>query len=152
VADRRLALLGGLVALLVAGCGRVESGMAVPAAPVDQSAGVISAYFDSLNAAGAQGAAAQEGFFRRTQDPEFPVTSCSLGGLTVLETPAWTTLRKDPGWLAPGTGEVPRGSIYRIAVSVSVQRNGVTVGDQVGTEHVVLLAGTGYGFAPCSTP
>jgi hypothetical protein len=127
------------------------SGLAVAAPRPGQAA--VAAYFDALNAAGARGTTAQQAFFGRTQDPDFPIGGgCGLAGLTVRAQPDWNTLRTDPDWVAPGTSVRPRGTVFRVAVTVDSYRNGVTVGSQIGTEHVVLLTATGYGFAPCATP
>jgi hypothetical protein len=139
-----------VAALGLAGCaaGPVSSGMAAPAAGADRA--LIAGYFDRLNATGAEGVAAQQAFFGQTQHPDFRRDDCGLGGWTVREQPAWTTLRRDPGWTLSGDGH-PRGVIYLIAVSITVRQGNHAVGDQIGAEHVVVLSGGVYGFAPCAS-
>jgi hypothetical protein len=136
------------VAIGSAGCavGPATSGMAAPAAGSDRT--LIAGYFGQLNAAGGAGVAAQRAFFARTQHPDFRL-GCDLGGWTVREQPAWTTLRRDPGWTSAG-GRHPQGTVYLIAVAITVRQGGRTVGDQIGAEHVVVLNGAVYGFAPCA--
>jgi hypothetical protein len=131
------------------GCavGPATSGMAAPAAGSDRT--LIAGYFGQLNAAGGAGVADQRAFFTRTQHPDFRVLGCDLGGRTVREQPAWTTLRRDPGWTS-ADGRHPQGTVYLIAVAITVRQDGRTVGDQIGAEHVVVLNGAVYGFAPCA--
>lgn len=154
MADRR-PIAGPVLLLLLlslAGCTTVVSGMAT--APAGTGTAVDTAvrrYFDQLNASGDQGPAAQAAFFSRTQHPDFADRACGLHGLTLTEDPAMGTLRLDPAWDAPGTTTRPRGTIYLIAVSITIRRIGATVGNQIGAVHLILLDGALYGFAPCST-
>ncbi|HWE89145.1 MAG TPA: hypothetical protein VG317_06755 [Pseudonocardiaceae bacterium] len=148
---RLLAAIGAGCAVISGGCavvtvGPATTGMAQPAAGSDRA--LIAGYFDRLNATGATGVAMQQAFFARTQHPDYRANGCGLGGWTVRERPAWPTLRRDPGWTPSGGGR-PRGVVYLIAVAITVREGGHTVGDQIGAEHVVVLDGGVYGFAPC---
>ncbi|HEX7660803.1 MAG TPA: hypothetical protein VF444_15120 [Pseudonocardiaceae bacterium] len=135
----------------VAGCavGPATSGMARPAANSDRT--LVAGYFQRLNAAGEQGLAAQRAFFSSTQHPDFLTQTCDLGAWTVQEQPAWTTFRLDPDWTPSDAGSPPRGTVYLIAVSITIRNGHQAIGDQIGAEHVVLLNGEVYGFAPCAS-
>jgi hypothetical protein len=134
--------------LLTSACGTVVIGqpVALPRAAADQS--LIVDYFESSNAAAHDGAAAQEQFLDSTQHPDV-ARGCDLDGLTLLLEPTLSTLRPDEGWRPEAAGEAPRGRVYVVAVTVTVQRGQSTLGVQVGSMHVVVLDGTAYGFAPC---
>lgn len=105
-------------------------------------------YFAANNAAARQGPQAQQDFFARTQHPDYP-SDCDLGDTTVRLEPAMSTLREDPGWSPDGT--VPRGRIWAIGVEVTTRSGGSTTGHQIGSQHLVLLDGRTYAFAPCPT-
>ncbi|MDI2031091.1 hypothetical protein QFW96_20840 [Saccharopolyspora sp. TS4A08] len=104
-------------------------------------------YFADNNAAAAAGPAAQQEFFNRTQHPDFTANTCELGDLTVRLDPAWSTLRPDPGFTADGV--VPHGQIWVIGVEVTTRTGGSTTGHQIGSQHLVVLDGRTFGFAPC---
>ncbi|MFB9905081.1 hypothetical protein [Allokutzneria oryzae] len=106
-------------------------------------------YFADGNAAAAKGSSVQQELFRRTQHPDFSSGMCQLDGVTVVVDPIWSTLRPDPKWTPDGNANPPRGNVYAIAVSVSARRAQTTVGNQIGSQHVVVLNGMAYGFAPC---
>jgi hypothetical protein len=106
----------------------------------------VQRYFTENNAAAKQGPRAQREFLARTQHPDYPA-DCELGDTTVRLDPAMSTLRADPGWSPDGT--VPRGEIWAIGVEVTTRSGGSTTGHQVGSQHVVLLDGKTYAFAPC---
>lgn len=142
------------VALCSAACTTTIAGSPQRAtAPADSGpAGQVSQYFADLNAAGDQGSTAQHDFLASTQDPDYTSSLCDLGDLTLREQPAMSTLHRDLKWRPEGGGsEQPRGDVYVVAVSVSVLRNGATLGEQIGLERLVLLNGKVYGFAPCPT-
>ena len=112
---------------------------------------LVTGYFDAVNAAAAQGSAAQEQLFTRTQHPDFRHLQCSLQGLTVTADPAYSTLRADPDWRPAQAGQPPPGTVYVVAATVTVQRDTTVLASQIGSLHVVVLDGTAYGFAPCPT-
>ncbi len=65
-----------------------------------------------------------------------------------------STLRVDPDWVPPGAGKRashPRGAVYVLGVSVSIREGGALLGQQIGSQRVVILDGKAYGFAPCPT-
>ncbi|MFC7341503.1 hypothetical protein [Saccharopolyspora griseoalba] len=122
---------------------------ACSAQPDDADArGAVQRYFAENNAAARAGPGAQQEFFARTQHPDYP-RDCELGDTTVRLDPAMSTLRPDPGWSPDGT--VPRGQIWAIGVEVTTRSGGSTTGHQIGSQHVVLLDGRTYAFAPCPT-
>lgn len=142
------ALAAGGTTGCVTGCTAVVGGHAVgpPPASVDES--LIAAYFEHSNEAAREGADAQTQFLERTQHPDVE-RLCDLDGLTLLLDPTLSTLRRDEGWRPSGTSGSPRGRVYVVAVTVTVQRGQSTLGTQVGSMHVAVLDGTAYGFAPC---
>jgi hypothetical protein len=137
------ALLAALViALLLAGCSTVVAGS--PVRPDDTE--LIGAYFKALNAAGPAGG--QLDFLRQTQHPDFTDLICDLGGVVITVQPSMTTLRPDQRW-TPKAGEHPRGAVYVVAVALSIRRAGQVLGEQIGSQRVVVLDGRVYGFMPC---
>ncbi|MET0233838.1 MAG: hypothetical protein ABW224_04290 [Kibdelosporangium sp.] len=134
------------VVAFAAGCSTAVAGAPAPAVLGDEN--LIAGYFSELGKAGGQGAAAQAEFLRRTQHPDYIDRLCDLRGATVRVEPAITTLRPDPGW-APEAGPQPRGTVYVLAVSLTVERDGKVLGDQIGSDRVVVLDGVVYGFMPC---
>ncbi|MQA07775.1 MAG: hypothetical protein GEU98_04315 [Pseudonocardiaceae bacterium] len=145
-AFRGLTLLMGLAALVLSGCTSVIEGSAAPFGTADR--GIIREYFDQLNAAGKRGPEAQSAFLHRTQHPDYADRVCDFAGLTLDTFPAMSTLRADPDWTPEG-GKPPRGVVYVVAVSLTIRQNGAGIGDQIGSERVVVLDGKVYGFAPC---
>ena len=154
-----VALVAGVVGVLTGGAIQVP-GEPIPAdRPLDAHRTLVSGYFDAVNAAADQGSAAQERFFAGTQHPDFRDLQCSLQGLTVTADPAYTTLHTDPDWQPPLADGAPRGTVYVVAATVTVQRRTVrpstgqgsteVLGSQIGSLHVVVLGGAAYGFAPC---
>lgn len=134
-----------LLAVLV-GCTRVSE------PPADADAGdrrLVADYFAAANAAAGEGPAAQQRFFDATQHPDFRGARCPLDGATVVSEPTMSTLRPDPDWRPAGATAPPRGTVHVIAVTATVRRDGVELGTQIGSQHVVVLGGRGYGFAPC---
>jgi hypothetical protein len=134
------------VVALVAGCSTAVAGNPVAAPLGDES--LIAGYFSEFGESAEQGAAAQTAFLRRTQHPDYTDRLCDLQGATVEVDPAMSTLRPDPDW-SPEAGRKPRGKVYVVAVSLTVVRDGTVLGDQVGSERIVVLDGTVYGFMPC---
>lgn len=106
----------------------------------------VQRYFAENNAAARRGPAAQQEFFDRTQHPDYPL-NCDLEDTTVRLDPAMSTLRQDPGWSPDGS--LPRGQIWAVGVEVTTRADGSTSGHQIGSQHLVLLDGRTYGFAPC---
>lgn len=133
------ALLAAL-ALLVACSGSEESGR-------PRHVELVAQYFHANNAAAREGPAAQQEFLERTQHPDFSGQACDLGDATVSLDPALSTLRPDRDF-APG-GVTPRGRTWVVGVEVTVRRRGAVVATQIGSQHLVLLQGHVYGFAPC---
>lgn len=128
-----------LAALAVAGCTSTAEPV-VPAADRE----LVLGYFTAANAAAAQGPDAQAHFFARTRHPDAPGAPCPLEGLTVRTEPAPRTLRPDPDW-APR----PHGTIYVVAGTVTAMWHGRVYFTQIGSQHVVVLDRTAYGFPPC---
>jgi len=149
-ASRPVAGLLMIGVLLSSGCGKIIDGRpsASPMADADQA--LIVSYFERSNAAAHGGAAAQRRFLTSAQHPDVE-QRCDLGELTVLLGPSLSTLRPDERWRPTGSTVTPRGRVYVIAVTVTVQREGMTLGTQIGSMHVVVLDGMAYGFAPCPT-
>lgn len=139
-----------LIAVLLAGCGRVISGQpaAPPVADVDRY--LIVRYYERNNASAREGAAVQRQFLASTQHPDED-QRCDLGELTVLLEPTLSTLRPHEGWRPATSGRVPRGRVYVVAVTVTVRQGSTTLGFQIGSMHVVVLDAAVYGFAPCPT-
>jgi hypothetical protein len=140
----RAAALAGI--LVLAGCSTAVAGQPVPAALTDRD--LIAGYFRAFDTAADKGAAEQMEFLRRTQHPDFTDRLCDLGGLTVNVQVTLSTLRIDRKW-APEAGQRPRGEVYAVAVSLSISKDGQTLGAQIGSERVVVLDGAVYGFMPC---
>lgn len=138
---RTAALCGVLSALLAAGCA------AAPREP--EQLRLARQYFADNNAAARRGPQAQQDFFHRTQHPDFADRTCDLDRTTVELDPALSTLRPDPGFTVDGTR--PRGSPWVVAVEVTTRRDGSITGHQIGSQHLVLLNGSAYAFAPCPT-
>lgn len=141
-------LLGTLVVLL-AGCSVAGCSVTVPGSPVQPSdADLVSAYFNAFDAAGDKGSAAQSAFFQVTQHPDFKNLQCDLGGITIDAQPALSSLRPDQGWTLQ-SGVHPRGTVYVVAVLLTVRKDDQTLGTQIGSQRVVVLDGSVYGFMPC---
>lgn len=146
------AVLGTLLltgALLLTGCANRILGQPVPTRPPAPDRALIAGYVAAANAAAADGSAAQQRWFASTQHPDSGKLRCALQGLTLTIEPAYRTLHTDPGWHPPQADRPPSGTVYAIAVTVTVQRGITVLGDQIGVLHIVLLDGTAYGFAPC---
>jgi hypothetical protein len=141
-----------LAAALLAGCGTTIAGQPVGPGVTEADRALIVEYFDHNNIAARAGAAAQRQFLRRTQHPDVPM-NCDLGELTVLLEPAMTTVRPDPSWQPDMStaNDSPRGKVFLIGVTATVQREQTTLGTQIDSMHVVLFDGMAYGIAPCPT-
>jgi hypothetical protein len=74
---------------------------------------------------------------------------CDLNGVTITATPTLATLRPDPGWTVPGSDKRPSGSVYVVAVSLTIRQGNSVVGTQIGSQRVVVDGGRAYSFAPC---
>lgn len=147
-----VALAVALAAVLVTGggCATRVPGQAVAATrALDAHRALVSGYFAAVNAAAGQGSAAQERLFAGTQHPDFRDLRCPLQGLTITAHPAYSTLHPDPDWRPPQSDRPPRGMVYVVAATVSVQRSTEPLGSQIGSVHVVVLDGAAYGFSPC---
>lgn len=107
-------------------------------------------YFAANNAAADRGPEAQQEFFRRTQHPDYTDRTCELDDQTVRIDPAMSTLRPDPDF-APDDIAPLRGQVRVVGVEVTTRGDNGVVGHQIGSQHVVLLDGRAYGFAPCPT-
>ncbi|KAA2261029.1 hypothetical protein F0L68_18920 [Solihabitans fulvus] len=145
---RTVALASAGLALL-AGCGSSVAGTARPLALTDRDRALVTDYFGKLNDAGAHGSAQQLDVLSRTQHPDFPGKTCDLAGMTLRIEPTMSTLRTDARWVPTDQAQHPRGVVYVVAVTVSARRDNAEVGSQIGSEHVVVLDGVAYGFAPC---
>lgn len=133
------ALIPLFAALLIGGC----SG-----APSDSDAREAAVRYFAENAAAARGGPQQQAqFFTDTQHPDFADRVCDLGTTTVEFEPAMSTLRPDPEYTTGG--QVPRGSIWVVAVEVTTREHGRITGHQIGSQHLVLLDDEVRGFAPC---
>jgi len=150
---RALAALGLAGMLLVAGCSSTVPGRPTAAASPEDDRQLVKGYFEELNAAAAEGPATQRDFLRRSQHPDFTNDLCDLGDLTLNVDPAMSTLRVDPDWVPPDDRKAthPRGLVYVLGVSVSIRQDGALLGEQIGSQRVVVLDGKAYGFAPCPT-
>lgn len=151
MAVRRLTALL-LLTVLLAGCTSTIDGRPRAAAPApDPQRQLVADYFARNNAAARSGSEQQERFFAATQHPDYRGAgqACGLDGLTVELDPSLTTLRPAPQWRPGNVGPPPRGTVYVVAVRVTVQRSGALLGEQIGSVHVALLDGRVVGFAPC---
>ncbi|GAA4442262.1 hypothetical protein GCM10023148_49430 [Actinokineospora soli] len=137
-----------MLAAAAAGCSTTVAGTPV-AAGGDADTDLVLAYFTALNDAGEQGADSQADFLRRTQHPDFTDRFCDLDDLVVRMAPVASTLRPDPDWKPEKSADAPRGDTYVIAVTVTIRRGTATLGEQIGSQRVVLLGGEAYGFTPC---
>jgi hypothetical protein len=131
---------------LAAGCSTAVAGNPIAAQLGDEP--LISGYFSEFGASAEQGAAAQNAFLRKTQHPDYTDRLCDLQGAVIKVDPTMSTLRLDPEW-SPEAGRKPRGKVYVVAVSLRVVRDGTVLGDQIGSERIVVLDGAVYGFMPC---
>ncbi|HYQ68821.1 hypothetical protein [Actinophytocola sp.] len=150
----RRVLLAVLGLLLLAGCSSKVAGRPVAAASPDQDLKLVRTYFKDLNEAADEGPDEQREFLLHSQHPDFADDLCDLGDLTLTIDPALSTLRADPDWVPPGAGRNathPRGKVYVLGVSVAIRQDGALLGQQIGSERVVILDGKVYGFAPCPT-
>ncbi|MBP2322176.1 hypothetical protein JOF56_002561 [Kibdelosporangium banguiense] len=138
------------VVALAAGCATACSttvaGSPVPAHFGDEA--LIARYFSEFGKSAEEGAAAQRDFLRKTQHPDYTDRLCDLQGAIITVDPTMATLRQDPDW-SPEAGRKPRGSVYVVAVSLTITKDGKVLGDQIGSERVVVLDGAVYGFMPC---
>lgn len=148
-----LVALGVAGLLLATGCGATVAGRPVAAASPDHDRRLVEGYFSELNASAEDGPATQRDFLRRSQHPDYADDLCDLGDLTLNVEPAMSTLRVDPDWVPPDSGSSghPRGLVYVLGVSVSIRQDGALLGEQIGSQRVVVLEGKAYGFAPCPT-
>lgn len=140
------------VLLALAGCTTTIAGTPAAAGSGDQDRGLVEEYYTELNASGDEGAATQREFLRRTQHPDYADDLCDLGDLTLHVEPAMTTLRVDPEWVPPGEGgdsAKPSGVVYVLGVSITIRQDGALLGEQIGSQRIVVLDGRAYGFAPC---
>lgn len=137
-----------LVALTA--CGSGVTGTARPLRITDLDRELVASYFTAMNEAGGQGVAAQRELLADTQHPDFRDGDCELPGGTIEVHPTMSTLRLDPDWTPPGEDAHPRGVVLVVAVTLTVVQEGAEVGSQIGSQHIVLLNGKAYGFAPCA--
>lgn len=137
-------------ALLLAACGSTLTGTARPLRVTDVERELVTGYFADLNEAGGQGSTQQRDLLRDTQHPDFRDADCELPAGTIRVQPTMSTLRLDPQWAPPGEDEHPRGVVLVVAVTLTVVQEGTEIGSQIGSQHVVLLNGKAYGFAPCA--
>ncbi|WP_245812480.1 hypothetical protein [Actinophytocola xinjiangensis] len=138
-----------LATSLATGCSTPVAGQAVPAgsgSPAGDRA-LVEDYYDELNAAADEGTL--DDFLRHTQHPDYLDRLCDLSGLTLHVLPALSTLRADPEWTPPQEREQPRGAVYVLGVSISIRDDGTLLGEQIGSQRVVVLDGRAYGFSPC---
>jgi hypothetical protein len=137
------------VTLLATGCSAAIAGRAVPVGDgsPDADRALVEEYYAGLNAAADEGT--QDDFLRHTQHPDYLDRLCDLSGLTLHVLPAMTTLRADPRWVPPEEDQHPRGSVYVLGVSISIREQGTLLGEQIGSQRVVVLDGRAYGFSPC---
>ncbi|WP_447004700.1 hypothetical protein ACRAKI_34815 [Saccharothrix isguenensis] len=136
-------------ALTLAGCASTITGTARPLRVTDVERALVTGYFADLNEAGGQGTAEQRELLQDTQHPDFRDDDCELPSGTIKVQPTMSTLRLDPQWAPPGEDEHPRGVVLVVAVTLTVVQEGTEIGSQIGSQHVVLLNGKAYGFAPC---
>lgn len=143
-----VAVLVAAPAALSAGCSTVIAGRALAPDVVAQDRELIVEYFERVNVAADEGANSQKVFFTETQHPDFKAEVCDLGGHTLVFDPSLSTFRPDRGW-SPEDGKVPRGRVYVVAVTITVELDGTVLGTQIGSMHVVVLDRAAYGFSPC---
>jgi hypothetical protein len=145
-----VAVLAGmlLAGMLLTGCSSVVAGRPVALDIEQLDRERIVAYFERGNAAADEGTEAQQRFFAETQHPDFESDLCDLGGHTLTFEPTLSTLQPDDDW-TPDDGDTPRGRVYVVAVTVTVQQDRTVLGTQIGSVHVVVLEEEPYGFAPC---
>ncbi|MBW4715754.1 hypothetical protein [Saccharothrix obliqua] len=139
-----------LCVLALAACGARVTGTARPLQLTDADREQVGGYFTALNEAGAQGVAKQRELLADTQHPDYPQDGCELPRGTIRVEPTMSTLRLDPNWTPPGDDEHPRGVVLVVAVTLTVVQDGTEIGTQIGSQHIVLLNGKAYGFAPCA--
>lgn len=140
------ALVSGLLALTA--CSTVIDGRALAPDIAGQDRALVVDYFERGNAAAVGGPSAQHDFFTRTQHPDFADEVCDLRGYTLTFDPSLSTLRPDGEW-APEDGEPPRGRVYVVAVTITIELDSAVLGTQIGSVHVVVLDQAIYGFSPC---
>ncbi|WP_306743852.1 hypothetical protein [Saccharothrix yanglingensis] len=151
MADVRLrGAMAAVCALLLVACGGTVAGTPRPLQVGDVERELVEGYFEDLNEAGTQGTTEQRDLLTDTQHPDFRDDGCRLPSGTIKVQPAMSTLRLDPEWTPPGADEHPRGVVLVVAVTLTVVQDGSEVGSQIGSQHVVLLNGKAYGFAPCA--
>jgi predicted small secreted protein len=137
--------------LLLAGCNTRVAGEPIAKSSPGGDRGLVQRYFSDLNASGDDGTSTQRDFLRRTQHPDYTDQLCDLGDLTLRIEPAMSTFRADPDWVPPDADDPPRGTIYVLGVSISIRQQGALLGEQIGSQRVVVLDGKAYGFSPCPT-
>jgi hypothetical protein len=141
--------------LLLTGCSTRIAGVPAPVSgsSPDGDRGLVELYYDDLNSSADEGTDTQRDFLRRTQHPDYTDRLCDLGGLTLHVEPAMSTFRPDPDWVPPDSSgdEQPRGTVYVLGVSLSIRQDGALLGEQIGSQRVVVLDGKAYGFSPCPT-
>jgi hypothetical protein len=145
-----LALLSMLSVLITVNPTSTVSGSPVANGSKEQDRKLVADYFAELNTAGKDGPTTQRDFLRRTQHPDFTDRFCDLGELTLKIEPAMSTFRFDLDWTPEGARH-PRGTIYVMGVEISIRRGGALLGEQIGSQRVVVLDGKAYGFTPCPT-
>jgi hypothetical protein len=138
-------LLAALMITLLAGCAEVVQGSPVQSTDAE----LIAGYFKALDDSATQGADAELAFLRRTQHPDYKSLLCDLGGITIEADPTLSTLRLDRNWVVTASGTRPRGEVYVVAISLRVRRDGQVLGEQIGSQRIVVLEGAVYGFMPC---
>lgn len=149
MAAARIGCVVALLCALSAMLGCTAQGPESPAGPSTGDLRLIEDYFHRANLAADEGASQQRRFLRETQHPDFRGGGCSLDGMTVKLDPALRSVRTDTDWVPAGATDPPRGAVYLVAVRVTVLTDRTEVGEQIGTQHVVVLDDTAYGFAPC---
>lgn len=139
------------LSFVVAGQSTVISGVPEPIGVTDADRNLVTSYFDQLNAAAGKGVQAEQEFLVKTQVPEFSNRLCGLNGLTILEQPTLSTLRPDPAWIPSGAGRPPAGSVYVVAVTLVIKRGSSVLGNQIGSQRIVVAKGSAFGFTPCAS-
>jgi len=147
----RRVLVALVAVLLVAGCSSAVAGTAVPAGSGSSTGdrSLVEDYYAQLNTAADEGADTLRRYLARTQHPDYTDRLCDLGGLTLHMLPAMSTFRPDPDWEPPRSDGPPRGVVYVLGVSISIREDGALLGEQIGSQRVVVLDGRAYGFSPC---
>jgi hypothetical protein len=148
---RAIVALAAVLVVAVTGCSVAVAGEAAPAGSgsSDGDQAMVQEYYDLLNDAADEGEDALRQYLARTQHPDFTDRLCDLGGLTLHMVPAMSTFRPDPDWVPPEADDPPRGVVYVLGVSISVREDGALLGEQIGSQRVVVLDGRAYGFSPC---